>query len=77
MNGFFDKVLSQLEAGLDSAAAESNLIRRYDRCLTLVKAAIAELKQALQANPFSGKEDEICTCLSFGSGSERPSILNS
>ncbi len=59
MNGFFDTVLSQLEAGLEGLKSEANLIRRLATSVKLVKKAIAGLKVELRNNPFAGKEEEI------------------
>ncbi len=41
MNGFFEVVLSQLEAGLESLKTEPNLIHRLDASIKLVKKAIS------------------------------------
>jgi hypothetical protein len=59
MNGFFDMVLSQLEAGLDGLNTEPNLIRRLDGSVKLVKKAISGLKAELGRDPFVGREQEI------------------
>ena len=59
MNGFFDTVLSQLEAGQESLKTETNLIRRLERSIRLVKKAIAGLKAELRNNPFAAREEEI------------------
>jgi hypothetical protein len=59
MNGYFEQVLRQLEAGLATIENESNLIRRLTGSLRLVKEAIAGLKRELHVRPFAGKEDEI------------------
>jgi len=59
MNGFFEQVLRQLEAGLATIETEGNLIRRFTSSLRLVKEAIAGLKRGLHAHPFARKEEEI------------------
>lgn len=58
MNGFFEQVLRQLEAGLATIENEGNLIRRLTASLRLVKEAIAGLKRELHASPFASREDE-------------------
>src|ERR1700678_1169956 len=59
MNGFFNMVLSQLEAGLEDLNTEPNLIRRLDGSVKLVKKAIAGLKAELRRSTFLGREEEI------------------
>jgi hypothetical protein len=59
MNGFFNIVLSQLEAGLENLKTEVNLIRRLEASVKLVKKAISGLKSELRKNPFFGREEEI------------------
>ncbi len=59
MNGFFDMVLSQLEAGLEGLKTEPNLIHRLDGSIKLVKKAISGLKAELRRYPFVGREEEI------------------
>jgi hypothetical protein len=59
MNGFFDMVLSQLDAGLDGLKMEPNLIHRLDGSVKLVKKAVSGLKAELRKDPFAGREQEI------------------
>ena len=59
MNGFFDMVLSQLEASLEGLKTEPNLIHRLDASIKLVKKAISGLKAELRRYPFVGREEEI------------------
>ena len=59
MNGFFDRVLGQLGAGLTEMAGETNLIQRFTGSLKLVKEAIAELKRELRGHTFTGRDEEI------------------
>jgi hypothetical protein len=59
MNGFFDRVLGQLGAGLTDMGNETDLIHRFAGCLRLVKEAIAELKRELRGYTFKGKAEEI------------------
>lgn len=59
MNGFFDRVLGQLGAGLTDMAGETNLTQRFAGCLKLVKDAIAELKRELRNYTFAAKSEEI------------------
>jgi hypothetical protein len=59
MNGFFDRVLGQLGAGLTDMGNETNLSQRFAGCLKLVKEAIVELKRELRGYTFTGKAEEI------------------
>jgi hypothetical protein len=59
MNGFFDRVLGQLGAGLTDMGNETNVSQRFAGCLRLVKKAIAELKRELRGYTFPGKAEEI------------------
>ncbi len=59
MNGFFDMVLSHLEASLEGLKTEPNLVHRLDASIKLVKKAISGLKAELRRYPFVGREEEI------------------
>jgi RteC protein len=50
---------ARLEAALQEIGNEKNPVLRYDRSMAEVRAAIGDLKEYLQANPFAGMAEEI------------------
>jgi hypothetical protein len=59
MNGFFDTILAQVDAGLREMQQESSPVCRCEGCIKVLQAAITALKRELLLNPFADKEEEI------------------